>query len=63
MRFQTKMRAQLGNGLEAIHVTFCLHFVHVLRLDKAKFKGDGLVNMVEEISRQQSIQVDFAGCL
>jgi hypothetical protein len=52
------MATLLGIGLQDIRVTSyvrtCLYFVHVLRL--CLFKGDRLVNMVEEISRQPSIQ-------
>jgi hypothetical protein len=33
----------------------CLHFVYSLILLGAEFNGDGLINLVEEISRQHSI--------
>jgi hypothetical protein len=54
-----EMRAVLGTGLEVIHVTFwqrtCLHFVCILKLLEAKFKGE-TNGLVEEISSQHSIQ-------
>jgi hypothetical protein len=59
-RFQVEMRILLGIRLQAIHVTFwhriCLHFVLDLRLSEAGFKSNGLINLVEEISRQHGIQ-------
>lgn len=58
-RFWIGTRTLLRNGLEAMHVTFwqtCLHFVHILRLYDAEFKGGRPINLVKEILKQPNIQ-------
>ncbi|KAG3280610.1 hypothetical protein H1C71_007583 [Ictidomys tridecemlineatus] len=54
------MRTLLGIAPMAIHVALwqrtCLHCVLVLRFCEAGFKGDGLTNLVEEVSRQHRIE-------
>lgn len=34
----------------------CLHFVHVQRLPETEIRGDGLINLAEEISRQSNVE-------
>jgi hypothetical protein len=60
MRHQMGIRNLLGTGLETICVTFCKEHVYIFSHPKtlcvAEFKYDGLVYLVEETSRQYSIQ-------
>jgi hypothetical protein len=47
----------IGNRTTAIMLHSGKEFVCILSMWEAEFKGDGLINLAEEISRQQSIQV------
>lgn len=58
IRFQLEMKTVLETELEPITVSFLLrtYLYFVLTLFEAKFKGSGLIVLVQEVSRQPIVQ-------